>query len=420
MDLIAFLLLALEAAFGFLLLYREGLLNTRRRALLAAVLLAAAFLLRGVCFPYETLDYQNFLSKWVDFYRRNLGFRSLAYPLGNYNIPYLYFLCLFSYLPIRDLYLIKLLSCLFDVLLAFGAMRLAGDCGAGGKARIGCFFTVLFLPTVVLNGALWGQCDSIYVALALLGLSLALEGSPVLSMLCFTLSFGFKLQAVFIMPVMGVLWFRGDYRLRHFALFPLFYVLLVLPAVLLGKPFLETLSLYASQTGSIGDALNYNSPSVYAFFWRLGKSPEAARLGIVCAFVFMFLLLLYAFCFRRRLTNRAVLALALLFAIGIPFLLPHMHDRYFFGADVLSAAFAFVFWPAAPAALLVQFASLLGYHAYLKMRYLLYMDHGARALIAALVIVGGSLLYLMHGKGGPGALDSGAAANYNNINSNKT
>ena len=40
----------------------------------------------------------------------------------------------------------------------------------------------------------------------------------------------------------------------------------------------------------------------------------------------------------------------------------------------------------AAAALLVQFASLLGYHAYLKGRYLLLMDRGAAALIAALIL----------------------------------
>ena len=57
-----------------------------------------------------------------------------------------------------------------------------------------------------------------------------------------------------------------------------------------------------------------------------------------------------------------------------------MHDRYFYAADILSLAFAV----AAPAyfflPLLCEFASLLGYHAYLKMRYLLLMHWGAAAL----------------------------------------
>ncbi len=387
MDLVAYLLLALEGAFALWLLRREGLLASRRALVLSAVLTAAAFVLRGLCLPYETLDYQNFLSQWVAFYRENLGFRSLSYPLGNYNIPYLYFLCFFSYLPIRDLFLIKLLSIFFDVLLAFGAMKLVSLCDSRGNVLRTCFFSVLLLPTVILNGSLWGQCDSIYASLALLGLWLGLTGRPVLSVLLFTLSFGFKLQAVFLMPIMAVLWFRGDYKLRHFALFPVYYILLVLPAVLLGKPFMDTLTLYASQTGSIGSGLNYNSPSIYAFFWRSPETRDAANLGIVGAFTFMLTVLLFCFLRRRRLSVRAVLAAALLFAVGIPFLLPHMHERYFFGGDVLSVVMVCCSTLCIPTALLTQFASLLGYHAYLKMKYLLYVDHGSRALIVTLLLV---------------------------------
>ena len=393
MDLGTWILLGLEGLFALWLLRRAGLLEDKRLLLLSVVLTAAAFLLRARCLPYETLDYQNFLHPWVEFYRQNLGFRSLAYPLGNYNIPYLYFLCLFSYLPMRDLFLIKLLSIFFDVLLAFAAMKLVALAGKSRRLQLACFFTVLFLPTVVLNGALWGQCDSIYVALALLGLWLGLSDRPVLSVLCFTLSFGFKLQAVFLLPVMAVLWFRGNYRLWHFALFPVFYVLLVLPAVALGKPFLETLTLYTSQTGSIGDGLNYNSPSVYALFWRSPETKDAASLGIVGAFTFMLLVLLFCFLRRSRLRVRAVYAAALLFAVGIPFLLPHMHERYFFGADILSVVLGFTCLLGIPAACLTQFASLLGYHAYLKMRYLLYVDHGARALIGVLLLAAAQLLF---------------------------
>ena len=393
MDLIVILLLCIEALFALWLLWRAGLLRDRRVLLLSVLLTAAAFVLRGACLAYETLDYRDFLSKWVAFYRDNLGFRSLSYPLGNYNIPYLYFLCFFSYLPIRDLYLIKLLSIFFDVLLAWSAMKLCAVCGSGKRMQLGCFFTVLFLPTVVLNGALWGQCDSIYVSLALMGLWLALEDRPVLSILCFTLSFGFKLQAVFVLPILAVLWFRGNYKLWHFLLFPAFYVLLVLPAVLLGKPFLETLTLYTSQTGSIGTGLNYNSPSVYALFYRAPATRANANLGIVAAFAWMTAMLLFCLIRSRRLSARAVVAAALLLAVGIPFFLPHMHERYFFAADILSVVLAFAFPYMATAAMLTQFASLLGYHAYLKMRYLLFMNHGARALIAVLALASAFLIW---------------------------
>ena len=399
MDGRVILILCLEALFALWLLYRDDLLDSRRRFAAALILTVLAFILRGLCLSYETLDYRDFLSQWVAFYRQHGGFASFAYPLGNYNIPYLYFLCAFSYLPISDLYLIKLLSIFFDVLLAWGAVRLLGTVRKEKSFLLGCFFTVLLLPTVILNGALWAQCDSIYAALAIIALYLALSDRPIGSMLCFTLSFGFKLQAVFVLPILAVLWMKGKFRFWHFALFPVFYILLVLPAVALGKPFLDTLTLYASQTGSIGSGLNYNSPSIYAFFWRVQNQEPAASLGIAGAFVYLAALLLFCLFRRDRLQTRGILAVALLMAVGIPFLLPHMHDRYFFLADVLSVVLAFSSVWCIPAAPLTQFASLLGYHAYLKMRYLLYMDHGARALIAVLVLVFSFLVWETHDPG---------------------
>ena len=386
MDTISIILLALEAGFGLFLLWRAGLLTSRRAWILSLLLSAAAFALRGMAFDYETLDYQNFLHPWCEFFRRSGGFKALATPVGNYNIPYLYFLALFSYLPIRDLYLIKLLSVLFDVLLGWSCAMLTGRVTGSRTRQLACYFTVLFLPTVFLNGAVWGQCDGVYVALAVLGIWLAMDERPVWSMICLTLSFGFKLQAVFVMPLWAVFLMQGKIRWKHLLLVPAAYVLLVLPAVLLGRPFLDTVTLYFSQTGSIGSGLNYNSPSIFAVFWQISDPEPASTVAIAAAFVYVVNLLAVAWVNRRRLTDRAVIALALLFAIGIPFLLPHMHDRYFYAADVLSVALAFalpVLWLAAP---LTQFASLLGYHAYLKMRYLLPMRYGSAALILSMAL----------------------------------
>lgn len=386
MDDRVILLLAAEAAFALFLLHRSRLLDSPWRLTAALLLTGAAFILRAMVFDYETLDYQNFLTKWVDFFRSNGGFLALDTPVGNYNIPYLYFMALFSYSGIKDLYLIKLLSIFFDVVLAWASMLLCGRFIQSKPARLACFFTVLYLPTVFLNGSVWAQCDSVYVSLALLGIYLALEDRPVLSMVCMAVSFGFKLQAVFILPVCAVLWMYGKFNWKHFLIFPLSYVLLVLPAVLLGRPFMETLTLYLSQTGSIGTALNYNSPSVFAFFYNISDEELAAKLAIILAFVYMLLILLVCWLNRSRLSDRAVFGAALLFAVGIPFLLPHMHERYFFAADILTVIMAFSAIEFAAAAVLAQFASLLGYHAYLKLRYLLLMYHGARALILVLIM----------------------------------
>ena len=386
MDIRVILMLAAVGAFALILLYKEGLLKKPAPIVAAVVLTALALVLRALVFGYETLDYQNFLTRWVDFFRQRGGWRALSEPVGNYNIPYLYFMALFSYSSVKDLYLIKLLSTVFDVLLAYSAMRLVSRWQKSVWLRLGCFFTVLLWPTVFLNSAVWAQCDSIYVALALLGIDLALDDRPVLAMTCMALSFGFKLQAVFILPVCAVLWMQGKFRWYHFLVFPAVYVLMVLPAVIIGRPFMDTVLLYFGQTGSIGTGLNYNSPSVFALIRGVADTDAASKAGIVGAFAEMLAVLGVCFIGHRRLNDQAVFAAAVLLAVGIPFLLPHMHDRYFYAADILTLALAFAFPVYSPAALLTEFASLLGYHAYLKMRYLLPMRYGAAALLVVLAV----------------------------------
>jgi Gpi18-like mannosyltransferase len=224
-----------------------------------------AFLLRWLCLPYETLDYQDFLAGWVDFFRLNGGFLGLDRPVGNYNVPYLYFLALFSYSDMGDLYLIKLLSIFFDVVLAWGCLRIVSLFTPREGRRLFVFLGVLLLPTGVRNGARWGPCARIYVAFGIWAVYEALNEKPFLSVVFAALAFSFKLQAVFFLPAFAVLLFTKRMKWRDLLAFPLTYLLVVLPAVLLGRPLLDTITLYIDQAGSVGSGLNYNSPSLYAF-----------------------------------------------------------------------------------------------------------------------------------------------------------
>lgn len=49
------------------------MLRKPAHVLCAALLLAAAFVLRGLCLNYETSDYTQFLTVWVDFSARMAG-----------------------------------------------------------------------------------------------------------------------------------------------------------------------------------------------------------------------------------------------------------------------------------------------------------------------------------------------------------
>ena len=215
MDIRICLLLAAEAGLALVLLWRTGVLPKPAHVLCAALLLTAAFVLRGACLNYVTDDYTYFLSVWVDFFRTHGGLAALRAPVGNYNVPYLTVLALISGSSLPDLHLIKLLSILFDVLLAWSVMQLVGLFRRSAAWKLAAFFLVLFWPTVVLNGALWGQCDSVYAALAVLSVYLVLSGHPLLGVVSIGASFAFKLQAVFVMPVFLLFWLTRQERRAH-------------------------------------------------------------------------------------------------------------------------------------------------------------------------------------------------------------
>jgi Gpi18-like mannosyltransferase len=387
MDLTCILILLLIAAGAVLLLRAEELAIGTGPLLLSIVLTGTAFLIRIYCLPHETLDYQDFLSVWVEYFKENGGWAALSQNVGNYNVPYLYFLALFSYSDINPLYLIKILSIFFDVLLAYGVLKLSSLFTQNRTTRFAAFFLTLFLPTVVLNGAYWGQCDSIYVAFAVWGIYFALCDRPVFSMVAIALSFAFKLQAVFIMPLWLIFLYTRKIRWYHLGIFPLTYLVVVLPAVLTGRPLWDTLTLYINQGGTVGSGLNYNSSSVFAFATQNTDVELFSRLGIIAAFVAMGMLLFLLYLRRDRLDNAGILCAGVFLSVVIPFLLPHMHDRYFYMADILTLAYAVIFPQMFLLPLCCQFASLLGYHAYLKLQYLYPMYYGSCALILVLALL---------------------------------
>ena len=237
----------------------------------------------------------------------------------------------------------------------------------------------------MLNGACWAQCDSLYAALLLLALSAALEGKPKTSVLLLALAFSFKLQTVFLIPLWCVFWFTGRVKFRHLLLFPAGYVLTLLPALALGKPLGDILGIYLGQMGEHGTYLTLNAPSVFSFlpYGAQVDTALASRLGIAAAFLLVFALLGLLFGKRGRITPRLLLTAAAVLALGVPFLLPHMHERYFFPAGVITLVWACADRQRIPIALLAEASSLSCYSAYLTLRYTLPLCLGGQYYVMA-------------------------------------
>lgn len=360
------------AALALFLLRRDGV--SCQKLLVMLLPIGAALLLRILLLDHVTLDYQDFLSKWVEYFRQNGGFSAIRDPIGNYNVPYLYVLAFLSYLPVPDLYGIKLFSILFDVLLAWGGFRLSKQLTQNEWLPPATFSALLLLPTVILNGSCWGQCDSVWAALCLLSLSQALERKPVSSMALLALAFSFKLQAIFVIPLWCAIWFTGRMKFRELFIFPVVFILAMLPAIFAGKPVTDILNVYVDQAGSsiAWQTVNYNSPSIFSLLpYKAEIASWVPKAAIVVAFLFVLALLALLFVRRAKVDEAALVLAGAALSLGVPFFLPYMHERYFFLGGVLLVILACSKLTTSLSAAGAEVASLGGYHAYLARRYLL-------------------------------------------------
>lgn len=362
--------LALLVGLGLLLLYLEQV--KIRDLCYLALPLALAMLVRCLLMDHQSDDYLTFLSQWYEVIREGGGFAAISQPVGNYNVPYLYFIALISYLNVPNLYLYKLFSVFLDVILAWGGLRLVRVL-VGEKRSLSplvAFSVLLFVPTVVLNGSYWAQCDVIYGALVVHAVASLLEGRNKWSLVWLALAFSFKLQTVFIMPLWGVLWLAGRVKFRELFVFPGVYALTAVPALLLGKPLGDILGVYLGQMGEY-DRLTLNAPTVYQFLPQNGVYDQAflSQLGIIAAMIVAFAMLFVGVWKRKQLDNQMAMAVAMVLVVGIPFFLPHMHERYFYLADVLAVCWAVANVRRIPVAVLVCGSSLASYSVYLRLKY---------------------------------------------------
>lgn len=337
-------------------------------ALLLGAALFALFAARMAALPVISPDCQDYLIPWAKTMSVMSFQEVMTGRVGDYTVLYQYFVFLISRLPLDPVVLYKLLSLSFEALLAYSSASLAclADQKKKGSPRYNAvFLAALILPTVFLNGAVWAQCDAAYASLALLGVLLILRDHPHAGCASLAISLCLKLQAVFILPVCLLLLIWRRLSIRHALTALLTMGLASVPALLFGKGIKGVLGVYLYQMGEYKQ-LVLDAPTVYQLIPGGGLIPDAAAssIGVLLAACAM-CALLYLGAINRR--GSAALAVDVCFAlvICIPFLLPHMHERYFFLADILSIVYAAIHPRRIYAPAIVLLCSLNGYCAYL-------------------------------------------------------
>lgn len=311
----------------------------------AAAFLALAVVLRMCWLDFRSGDYNSFLSRWFDEIKEAGGLKGFASTVGDYTPMYKYIITFLTYLPMNSLYSYKMASCIFDVVLAvFAGLTVRHILGGNNLAGLMAYAVVLFLPVVFLNSAVWAQCDSIYTGFCLMSFYFLLKGKGRVSMTLYAIAFSFKLQAIFYAPAVVVFFLKGRLKFTDLLFFPLTYVLCALPATFAGMNFAD--ALFGAYSVQIEEypRLTLNAPNLYQMLSdsyneneQLGDMMLVFSVGVCAVFC------TYFYKARYRQDDRTALLTAYLFSVLMPFILPHMHERYFYMADIFAVVFTFVY-----------------------------------------------------------------------------
>lgn len=328
------------------------------QGLLACAVCGTAMLARVSFVDRSSGDYDVYLADWISRLAAGSFAEGMQANIGEYNVLYQYILFVITRLPVPPLYAVKAVSFIGDALLAGAAARLAAK---AGKQSFAAFAAVLLLPTCVLNGGMFAQCDSLYAACALWGLALSLEGRTARAAACFALSLCFKLQAVFLLPMVAVLWSDRKLRVSDAFVFIGTILAVMLPAMLGGKSLFDIIGIYTAQTG-LYTGLGYGAANLFGLMNTNGLDAYAyGNFGMALAFGVCALLVFAGMRGAGKLDEDGYVRLSLLMVVSIVFLLPRMHERYFYLADILAVVLACRCRRYAPAAALIALSSFSTY-----------------------------------------------------------
>ena len=334
------------------------------------IILAFAFLSRFMLRGFRSVDMRLYLLPWYSEIVNLGGIGALGHQIGNYGIPYQTIIALLTYLPVAPVTAYKLVSCIFDVLLAVVCaliIKEVSDASDNTPAVI-TLSLVLMSPIVIMNSAAWGQCDSIYTFFCLLSLLLFLKGRSTGGMLAYGAAFAFKLQSVFLLPVIGLIYLKEKRcSIIQFLIVPLVLLVLSAGGILQGRGFMSAFGVYSGQVGDSKGALTWNYPGLWAIF-----APEenpaldifilpAVLIGLSFAGLFVYVLIRST----RVIEKKQWIFISFLLVYMIVILLPEMRERYGYMYEVLSIIVAIIDRKTIAGCILLHVITLITYGKYL-------------------------------------------------------
>lgn len=327
-------------------------------------LILLAIILRYLMIPFTNYDTNGYM-RWCDYIAVHGMSKALGANFAIYTPPYLYLLSLATLVEqfIPKLVAIKVIPIIFDLINAgiiYKIVRLKHPAGYIPALAVAIF---LLAPTVMLNSAFWGQIDALYTCFLLLTTYYILTERPILAMIMYGISTSIKAQAIFLAPFLLLMGFKKKIPWYAFWLVPLTYLAMMLPAIAVGRSVIDVMTVYLNQAGTL-QIPSFNSPNWYIFVPQstyLITTPIGFGIAIFAIGAWV-----YIYSHRSFEIQKETILFAALVSVALtPFLLPKMHDRYFYPADAFSIVLALSIPNLWFVAVTYQAISLLAYSIFL-------------------------------------------------------
>jgi len=355
--------------------FEERMLKWMNEHILALAFAAAVILsiaIRYFLRNFYTTDADLCLIPWYNAIKDNGGLLGLGKPVEglNYSFTYQLLIALMTYLPIEPLYAYKILSCIFDYLLAGAVAYLVYDIVENNKLEktLLSFIMVSCSPVVLMDSAAWAQCDSIYTFWVVLSIIFLRKEKYIPAFIYYGVGFAFKFQSVFALPFFLFYYFyKRKFSVLHFGLIPVTMTVLALPSLVQGRTISEMIHIYTDNT-SLHTSISNGFPT----FWRLlndGTGAEgytflkyaAMALTVVILGSFMYMWIRN----NINLNNVNIILIAFILTYSTIIFLPAMHERYGFIFEILAIVIVFIEIKTIPLLIGITCLSLTTYGVYL-------------------------------------------------------
>lgn len=312
---------------------------------------------RIASFGFISDDMSGFLIGWFGQIEQLGKIHALNTQVGNYSVAYQTLISIMTYIPVDPVIQYKVLSVIFDYSLAAAVGLIVYELKDKSKFwGVLASLIVMFSPLVLINSAVWGQCDSIYSSFALWSLYFFIKKKYPVAFIMYGLSCAFKLQAIFLLPFFLFAYLRKkDFSLLYFFIIPTVMEIVCIPAMIMGRGFKAAFSVYFYQTESC-DKMYFNYPSVWSLFsdlkdvYRSIDFIGALKIAaVILAFVVLMLIMAYLIVKDVKIDNINTFLLSFVFVFTCVLFLPGMHERYGFLYEIIGIVLIFIIpktlWP---------------------------------------------------------------------------